>query len=176
MPDLIQMGANSTKEEWRDNWQTPKYILEAVNKFWQPRKYPDRHDWYDPCPIGHIEDGLSKDWPERVYVNPPFSQYLEWAKKGIQEFTKKEHSDQFWPEQIWIMNYDSSTTRQKILMQHAKAVCMLDNRVQFIDPRTGEPSKGQARSQILLYLSPWTYYCADFRRSFEHLGKVLETV
>lgn len=67
-----------------DSWITPKYITEALGHF-----------DLDPCacypmPWYHADlnfyehmDGLSQEWKGRVWLNPPFNQYVigEWFKK-----------------------------------------------------------------------------------------------
>lgn len=67
-----------------DTWITPKYITEALGTF-----------DLDPCahtkmPWTHAnknftikDDGLSKEWTGRVWLNPPFNQYqiARWMEK-----------------------------------------------------------------------------------------------
>ena len=46
------------------SWATPKWILEAFEPY------------FDPCPITGLDevllDGLAKDWPGFVFLNPPY--------------------------------------------------------------------------------------------------------
>lgn len=164
----MKQGAKATGEKWRDNYQTPNYILSRVAAFL------DRY--FDPCPANPSFDGLDMDWPkyQGIYINPPFSEYEKWVDHGL----RQENI-----EQIWIMNHDSSTLRMKKLLSQASAICLLSQRVQWIDPRTGEPvqvtckktgkqSKGTdpAKSQTLIYLgeNPEAFY-----GSFSLIGRVL---
>lgn len=170
---LIKTGAKATGEKWKDDYQTPSYILEAVNEF-----YGGRNEWLDPCPPRILRpvsiDAFwlhpSSTWlnKRKMYINPPFSKYLKFV----------QHLLPLGGEQIWIMHHDSSTERQRLLMERARLVCLLNERVRFIDPRTGEVSKGTevGKSQTLIYLSDEhdMQRVNDFILCFRPLGKVLE--
>ncbi len=156
-----------------DDWITPPYILDAVDKFYE-------NIWSDPCPVGGREKFLSvysvnpaanhEAWRcNKLYINPPFSEYVDWAEYGVKFINETNYSK---PQQIWMMHHDSSTRRMKILLEHASAVCLLHERVKFIDPVTGEASKNsdKAKSQTLVYLG---YRPNEFRRNFSHLGTIL---
>lgn len=163
----MKQGAKATGEKWRDNYQTPSYILSKVHAF-----YSD--GWWDPCPANPKFDGLKDVWGGCNYINPPFSEYEDWVDWGLQQESY---------EQVWIMNHDSTTKRMKKLMGQASAICLLSQRVQWIDPRTGKPvmvtnkktgkqSKGTdpAKSQTLIYLGEDPELFDDV---FSSLGKVL---
>lgn len=166
---LIKTGMKATGENWRDNYETPEYILEAVNEF-----YGGRNEWYDPCPRRPVLDVFSLDRSSpgiskrKMYINPPFSEYRKFV----------QHILPLGGEQIWIMHHDSSTERMQLLMERARLICLLTERVKFIDPRTGKVSKGTevGKSQTLIYLSDehdWHRMHA-FILCFRALGKVLE--
>lgn len=59
-----------------DNWATPKYFYEALNK--------EFHFDFDPCPlslepISTDKDGLLIAWGNRNFINPPYSRKLKEA-------------------------------------------------------------------------------------------------
>jgi len=60
-----------------DDWTTP------------PDKYKELDDEFhfdfDPCPLNPDFDGLVIDWKKRNFVNPPYSNIVEFLKKGHQE-------------------------------------------------------------------------------------------
>lgn len=56
-----------------DNWITPKKLYDKLNEEF-------KFD-YDPCPINYKIDGLITDWGNSNFVNPPYSNIKEWAKK-----------------------------------------------------------------------------------------------
>jgi site-specific DNA-methyltransferase (adenine-specific) len=67
----------------KDEWSTPKDLLDKLeNEF---------GEFYDPCPITWKPgdpDGLKLEWGDRNFVNPPYSQWQEWVKKGYEEYLK----------------------------------------------------------------------------------------
>lgn len=62
-----------------DHWSTPYYLYDYYFKF---------HNCFDPCPLHSTFDGLSIPWPERVFVNPPYSDISRWVDKAILEAKK----------------------------------------------------------------------------------------
>jgi hypothetical protein len=73
-----------------DNWQTPLILFNQMKEAY------DLCD-FDPCPLGGLEsgfDGLSVDWEDRCFVNPPYSAKLkaEFVKKAISEAKLGRHS------------------------------------------------------------------------------------
>lgn len=138
----------------KDSWRTPGYILEKVNLFYDGK-------WFDPCPSEPVLNGLNTPWPPKSYINPPFSQYLKWAKYGVLQPL----------EQIWICHHDSSTERFQILIPGA-TLCLLYERVSFIWPKTGKP-KGTdiAKSQTLIYRGN---HPQRFNQYFHGLGFIAE--
>lgn len=59
-----------------DEWATPKETYDALNGEFD---FTD-----DPCPLG-ATDGLTREWGERVYVNPPYSNIRDFVKKAMEE-------------------------------------------------------------------------------------------
>jgi len=65
--------------EHSDHWATPKDFYEELNK---------EFDFdYDPCPLHAEFDGLTIEWGQRNFINPPYSRKLKEAfvKKAIKE-------------------------------------------------------------------------------------------
>lgn len=68
-----------------DNWKTPPDLYESLNKEFDFN--------FDPCPYSEGEplfDGLSIEWKERNFINPPYSRKLKelFVKKAIEESKK----------------------------------------------------------------------------------------
>ena len=61
-----------------DNWGTPDWLMNVFK------------DWFDPCPFNPNPsmDGLSIEWKDKTYVNPPYSNPLKWVEKAIEENKK----------------------------------------------------------------------------------------
>lgn len=45
-----------------------------------------RADYYDPCPLDDKPsiDGLSIEWPRKVFLNPPYCNILPWVDKALE--------------------------------------------------------------------------------------------
>lgn len=61
--------------------QTPQEFME-----WMERTY-GKFD-FDPCPANPDFDGLSCDWGNNNYVNPPYNNLKPWLNKAITEWRK----------------------------------------------------------------------------------------
>lgn len=61
-----------------DNWGTPNWLMDVFS------------DWFDPCPFSETPktDGLSIEWKNKTYVNPPYSNPFPWVEKAIEENKK----------------------------------------------------------------------------------------
>ena len=67
----------------RMDWRTPKDVYQDLDSEFQ-------FD-HDPCPAGWDGkiNGLTSDWGESNYVNPPYGRELpKWIEKGYQEWKK----------------------------------------------------------------------------------------
>ena len=66
------------KEENTDSYLTDDWILKIFD------------GWFDPCPYNDNpnNDGLSIEWKDKTYVNPPYSNPLPWVVKAIEESKK----------------------------------------------------------------------------------------
>lgn len=114
-------------EKATDEWYTPKEVIEALGKF-----------DLDPCaPVSPLwgtastmynknDDGLSKDWFGRVWLNPPYSRPL------IDLFVKKmaEHGNGI----ALLYNRCDSKMFQDVIFKKATAMKFLRNRIRFFRP------------------------------------------
>ena len=57
-----------------NSWGTPLHIKEQYE------------DYFDPCPYNYTVDGLSIEWEEKNFVNPPYSNLTPWCKKCYEEW------------------------------------------------------------------------------------------
>ena len=65
----------------RLDWKTPKYLYDELNK--------EFGFDFDPCPSNPNFDGLSIEWGQRNFVNPPYGNQIKyWIKKGYEEYQK----------------------------------------------------------------------------------------
>lgn len=110
-----------------DEWYTPKEIIDALGKF-----------DLDPCAavvplwatanvqFDKFDDGLSKEWKGRVWLNPPYSRPL------IEQFVKRlaEHGNGI----ALLFNRCDSKMFQDIIFEKATAMKFLRNRIRFYRP------------------------------------------
>ncbi len=64
----------------KQNWKTPVDFYEGLNKEFDFN--------FDPCPLEPDFDGLSIEWKERNFINPPYSEIKDWVKKCYDEANK----------------------------------------------------------------------------------------
>ena len=61
------------------DWTTPLELFEELDR--------EFHFAYDPCPSKPTFNGLTVNWLESNYVNPPYGRKItEWLKKGYEEW------------------------------------------------------------------------------------------
>lgn len=111
-----------------DNWATPGWLMKVFR------------DWYDPCPNNPTHNGLSTDWRERTYVNPPYSKPLPWVKKAIEESKKGKMI-------VMLMRMDTSTEWFKLLQEANAHFLWFNGRLKFSD--TGKPANFPSMLVIL---------------------------
>lgn len=108
-------------------------------------------------------DGLEHDWPRRVWINPPYGRatrvWLPRIKVAAEE--RREMigllSCARW-EQAYFMR----------MLAEANAVCFISGRVEFINPRTGDPVGGNTYANMFV---GWGVNLRRFRRKFERVGQ-----
>lgn len=60
------------------DWQTPDAVYDELDK--------EFNFDHDPCPPDYKVDGLTSDWGERNFVNPPYGRQIgSWIAKGYYE-------------------------------------------------------------------------------------------
>lgn len=110
------------------------------------------------------DDGLTKTWKGRVWMNPPYAQPLIglFADKLANAYQSKSVQSA-----IVLVNNATETAWFRVLAEHASAICFPHGRVRFwaADKSTAAPLQGQA----LLYLGPST---ATFHARFSDIGTV----
>jgi hypothetical protein len=97
-----------------DSHHTPEWILDLFK------------GWFDPCPFNPepILDGLSLAWPNKTYVNPPYSNPLPWVEKAIEESKKGKQI-------ALLLKLDCSTKWYKLLHEANAHLLLFNERVKF---------------------------------------------
>jgi site-specific DNA-methyltransferase (adenine-specific) len=65
-----------------DNWATPKDVYEELNG--------EFNFDFDPCPLNYKVDGLTIEWGQSNFINPPYSRKLKesFIRKAFEESKK----------------------------------------------------------------------------------------
>jgi hypothetical protein len=99
------IGLFSYGKRTANDIQTPPDLYNLLNEEFGPFGG-------DPSPLGGVEymDGLTLDWPERTFVNPPYNQIPKWIDKAIEEKAKGKLvvmliparvKSKYWFDNIW---------------------------------------------------------------------------
>lgn len=77
------MDTSFERKNGKDEWLTPKYIIDALGAFDLDPSSPINRPWDTATMHYTIEDdGLSQDWQGRVWMNPPYGRQTgRWLKK-----------------------------------------------------------------------------------------------
>ena len=118
-------------------WLTPKDLME---------KLQEKYEFdFDACPHPKPEDfdGLTCEWGESTYVNPPFGSIIHngkkkgptaWARKAIKEAEKGKRVVMVYPIDKWVL---------MLIASGAKITNLGD--VKWCSIEDGEPGKGTGR-------------------------------
>ena len=140
------MGGHQSAAMLKDEWLTPREILEALGAFDLDPCAPaaERRPW--PTAAAHYsaeDDGLSRHWSGRVWLNPPYGRWTgRWLQRLAQHgqgtaliFARTETAD--WHDYVWPL---------------AQAVLFLRGRLHFhhVDGRRAAANAG-APSALIAY-------------------------
>ena len=126
----------------KDDWQTPRWLLDALRKELGPIGL-------DPCtsednPTGAevyaTRKGTEACWSVRpigtwVFVNPPFSEAAEWARKVLLE-------ESLGLEIVLLLPASVNSRRFRELTARANVVAFFARRLSYVDPSTGLEMRG----------------------------------
>lgn len=119
---------------------------------------------FDPCPFPKAEDfdGLTAEWGQSSYVNPPFGSIMHqgpgdkkpkkkgmtaWVRKAIQEQEKGKHVVIVFPVDKWIL----------MLVEAGVKISNLGD-VKWLATEDGSPGKGTGRHIAQFVLEPKNKY------------------
>lgn len=173
---LAKAGKKVDDDVDGDSWGTSKKILEAVvdtfggnpidldpasNDDAQRRVKAITHYTID-------DDGLSKEWNGRVYLNPPYSQPAAFVSKLVAEVDAMRTD-----EAVILVNASTSTKWFHHLLQNAYGMCIFAGRLAFHHPTTGKLTKNNRYDQVAFYFGDRTGYLT-FEASFQEMGYCVE--
>jgi hypothetical protein len=105
-----------------DYWYTPENVLKSI--------YNILPNAFDPCPIAPEFDGLTEEWPENCFINPPFSQIREFIAHAKKQWTPGKNF-------VWLINADFKTDIGQEILQNSNVVALTKNPISF---RPGHPA------------------------------------
>ncbi|KKN65935.1 hypothetical protein LCGC14_0476380 [marine sediment metagenome] len=95
-----------------DNYGTPNWLMKVFE------------NWFDPCPINAVFDGLNIRWEMKTYVNPPYSNPLPWVEKAIEESKKGKTI-------VMLLKADTSTKYYARLLESKARILFFSGRIKF---------------------------------------------
>ena len=112
------------------------------------------------------DDGLTKPWRGRVWLNPPYAQPLisEFAAAVVEKHEKGEFE-----QAIVLVNNATDTKWLQSMMRVCDAMCFLEGRVRYLD-KTGDPKNSPIQGQVVLYFGNATSF---FFEEFSSFGVVV---
>lgn len=161
------VGHNSGEPEWF----TPGFIVDAARGAMggidlDPASTPEANEVVGAARFYTVDDdGLSRPWEGRVWVNPPYGQptMTRFCERAV-----AEHRDGNATAVCVITNNATETAWWQHLATAASAVCFLTGRVRFWYPE--RPSFAPLQGQTVVYLGATP---DAFGAAFSALGLVL---
>jgi hypothetical protein len=140
------MGFHNGNKDGKHYWLTPPGLMKDLEVEFQ-------FDC-DACPYPKPDDfdGLTSEWGECTYVNPPFGSIFHggkkkgptaWARKAIEEYKKGKKVVLVYPVDKWIL----------MLLEHASEVRNLKD-VKWCATEDGSPGPGIGRHVACFILNP----------------------
>jgi hypothetical protein len=136
----------SGAKDGKHYWLTPEELMKQLN---------DEFGFtFDPCPYPKPEDfnGLTAEWGDVNYVNPPFGVVMQdgkkkgataWARKCIEEYNKGKKVVMVYPIDKWVL----------MLLQAGAEVRNLYD-IKWCSIEDGLPGKGTGRHIAMFVLDP----------------------
>lgn len=132
-----------------DNWKTPDDFYQKLNE--------EFNFDFDPCPYNEgpiLACGLTMDWGERNFVNPPYSRKLkeDFVKKGVHEMRKGRLS-------VFLLPVSTSTDLfHSMIKPNASEIRFIRGRIKFQkmgdDGNFYTPKNGGMHDSMLVIFRP----------------------
>ena len=154
------------KKKSSDCWYTPPYIVELVVQVLgeidldpcaDDGKHIKAQRHYIAC-----DDGLTREWEGRVFMNPPYSQPSVWMEK-LQAEIKSERVT----EAIALVPAATDTKWLSLVLK-SQPVCFWTGRIKFLS-EDYQPRNSARQSHVLVY---WGLRSERFREVFDPYGVV----
>lgn len=125
-----------------DDWQTPPEFYNRLN---------DEFNFdHDPCPLNGV-DGLTSEWGQRNFVNPPYSRQLKelFVKKAVVESQKGKLC-------VCLLPVSTSTKLfHEVILPNASDIRFIKGRLKFLDGFGVRHGTGQHDSMVVIFGNKW---------------------
>ena len=148
--------SNASHLSQTNEWATPSEYLEAVRSVLGVIELdPCAGDEANKAHVGALtaydihDDGLSRDWKGRVFLNPPYSKGL--AKLFTDKLITHYRSGDI-PEAIALLSLSHMSTKWfQPVYQNVASLCIPRKRITFIPMTRQKDSKSPAAGSVFLY-------------------------
>lgn len=133
-----------------DNWATPKKLYSMFID----------HNYFDVCPFSLDKpkfDGLSIQWPSKVFCNPPYSEISKWVDKAILEMFEFNHCKDIY----FLIPSRTDTKYFEKLFSYCSELYFIKGRLHFNDSKLSAPFPS-----VLIHLHKYTMFKLDYPRTF----------
>lgn len=138
------------KGRGNDNFQTPLYVFRQLNDIFHFTCDVAASDNNHLCAYYFTKDdnALERGWAlQRCFCNPPFSQKAEFIEKAYKEIMEGNC-----PICVMILPLNSMDTKAWHKFIEGKFHYeVLEGRIAFIDPETGNPKSGNNSGTVIVY-------------------------
>ena len=120
-------------------WNTPKHIKDEIYKEYDIN--------FDPCPVDPDYDGLTIDWKERNFCNPPFHETERWIRKLLLEREKGRRT-------VLLISCQTSTHYfHELILPNVNEIRFFAGRIRFQN-QSGKKSAASPWPNILCIFRP----------------------
>lgn len=116
-------------------WNTPKHLKDKI--------YEDFNIQFDPCPENPSFDGLSCEWAERNYCNPPFNATEEWVRKILKEQKKGRTTVLLIPART------NTKYFHELILPNISKLIFLRGRVRFVSQLGNKPGASPCQLSLI---------------------------
>lgn len=148
----------------KNDWATPPDFLARLNEVWKFQ--------FDPCPLCHDTsewDGLTVDWKERNFVNPPYSRLLKekFIAKCVEEKKKGNLSV------VLIPSYTSTKLFHNVILPNCNYIFFLKDRLAFKNPHHDTNGGKSSFSNMLVIFDgrPSAIRCESVQKLFDLISR-----
>lgn len=109
---------------YKQDWKTPKAVYQTLNA--------EFNFDFDPCPTKPKFDGLTTEWGQCNFINPPYNELRKWLEKGFTEWKKGKTV-------VFLIPSRTDTIAWHDYVMKATEIRFIKGRLRFNDNRKDAP-------------------------------------